>query len=63
MHNLGFSFVTVKQEANNKEDFITFLKLLMDRVADYYDSFTEDVIIIYDGATIHSAIDVRNVIK
>ena len=60
MSELGINFVTVKQETNNSEDFVVYLRKLVEKLKKDHDDYIDDIIVIFDGSPTHFAVKVRN---
>ena len=63
MSDQGINFVQVKQDTNKTADFCKFIKDLAEHLRQKFDNEVEDIILVMDGATIHTALDTRNLIK
>lgn len=63
MSDQGINFTKTKNGTNKAEDFVSFLEDLIHHLNDKYSGEIDDIVIIFDGATIHGALDTRKVIE
>lgn len=63
MSELGVNFVAVNQEANKSGDFADFVDSLVTYLKVKLDDYIENVILVFDGATSHGSLIVREALK
>lgn len=63
MSEFGVNFVSVNQDASKADDFVGYIDALVAHLKVKLDDYLENVILVFDGATSHGALIVRDALK